>query len=142
MSVTVRQIDPQCKPAQSLTLPQLETIVAPQVIQEVLSECHAWECRERKLNMQAIIYLIMALALSPQCSTREVYRRLLEGLRVVAVDGTLENLPDTDANRTVFPYHCLDELARSPFPQARCVLLMAATWSRSLATVIIGRVRR
>jgi Insertion element 4 transposase N-terminal len=159
-----------------VTLPQLETIIAPQVIQEVLTECEAWEQREKKLNMQAMCYLLMALALYPQCSTREVYRRLLEGLsagpvqqdevptagalcqrrqqvavtplrtlfariarplalpqtcaafrfgmRVVAVDGTLENLPDTDANRTAFPYHCLEELSRSPFPQVRCVLLM------------------
>jgi Insertion element 4 transposase N-terminal len=176
MSVTVRHIDPQCKPAQYLTLPQLESIIAPQVIQEVLTECAAWEQREKKLHMQAMIYLIIALALYPHCSTREVYRRLLEGLgeptfqheevptagalcqrrqqlavtplrslfariarplalpqtraafrfglRVVAVDGTLENLPDTEANRTVFPSHCQEELARSPFPQARCVLLM------------------
>jgi Insertion element 4 transposase N-terminal len=80
MSVTIRQIDPQCKIAHYLTLPQLETIIPPQVIQEVLTECEAWEQREKKLNMQAMRYLLMALALYPQCSTREVYRRLLEGL--------------------------------------------------------------
>jgi len=176
MSVTVRQIDPQCKVADHLSLPQVETIIPAHVIQDVLTQCEAWEHREKKLNMQAMIYLIIALALYPQCSTREVYRRLLEGLpdalsqqeevptagalcqrrqqlgvtplrslfariarpiavpqtrcafrfglRLVAVDGTLENLPDTDANRSVFPYHCQEELARSPFPQARCVLLM------------------
>ena len=62
MSLSVRQLDPQCKLAQSVTLPQLETIIAPQVIQEVLSECEAWEQREKKLNMQAMIYLIMAMA--------------------------------------------------------------------------------
>jgi hypothetical protein len=176
MSSNVRQIDPQCKIVDYLTLPQLETIIAPQVIQEVLTDCEAWEQREKKLNMQAMIYLLIALALYPDCSTREVYRRLLEGLpqalsvpdevptagafcqrrqqlgvtplrtlfariarplalpqtraafrfglRVLATDGTLENLPDTDANRTVFPYHTQEELSRSPFPQARCVLLM------------------
>jgi Insertion element 4 transposase N-terminal len=176
MSVTIRQLDPQYRPAQYLTLPKLEPIIPPQLIQEVLTACEAWEQREKKLNMQAMIYLIIALALYPQCSTREVYRRLLEGLgetalepeeiptagalcqrrqqlavtplrslfariarplalpqtraafrfglRVVAVDGTLENVPDTDANRSVFPYHCQEELSRSPFPQARCVLLM------------------
>jgi len=176
MSVTVRQLDPQCKPAEYVTLPQLETILPTQVIQEVLTDCEAWEQREKKLNMQAMIYLIIALALYPDCSTREVYRRLLEGLpeplslqqevptagafcqrrqqlgvtplrelfarlarpvalpqtraafrfglRVLATDGTLENLPDSDANRTVFPYHTQEELSRSPFPQARCVLLM------------------
>lgn len=176
MSVSVRQIDPQCKIADHLSLPQLETIIPMHVVQDVLTECEAWEQREKKLNMQAIMYLIIALALYPQCSTREVYRRLREGLpegiehkdevptagalcqrrqqlgvtpmrtlfarsarplalpqtraafrfglRLVAVDGTLENLPDTDANRCVFPYHCQEELSRSPFPQVRCVLLM------------------
>lgn len=126
--------------------------------------------------MQVMIYLLIALALYPQCSRREVYRRLLEGLpaewgqqdevptagalcqrrqqlgvtpmcelfarlarplalpqtrcafrfglRLVAIDGFLENIPDTDANRTVFPSHCLDELSRSPFPQVRCLALM------------------
>jgi hypothetical protein len=58
----------------------VETIIPSQVIQEVLTECEAWEQREKKLNMQAMSYVLIALALSPQCSTREVYRRLLEGL--------------------------------------------------------------
>jgi hypothetical protein len=176
MSGSVRQIDLDCKVADHLSLPQLETIIPAQVIQEVLTACEAWEQREKKLNMQAMIYLIIALALYPHCSTREVYRRLLEGLpatwsqqeevptagalcqrrqqlavtplrtlfariarplarpqtrsafrfglRLLAVDGTLENLPDTDANRCVFPYHTQVEFSRSPFPQARCVLLM------------------
>ena len=176
MTVTIRQIDPHCKLADYVTLPQLETILPPQVIGEVLTDCDAWEQREKKLNMQAMIYLIIALALYPHCSTREVYRRLQEGLpealleqeevptagalcqrrqqlgvtplrelfarlarpialpqtrsafrfglRVLATDGTLENLPDSDANRTVFPYHTQEEFSRSPFPQARCVLLM------------------
>jgi hypothetical protein len=176
MSASVNQIDRECKVAGYVTLPQLETIIPPHVIQEVLTECDAWEERERKLNMQAMMYLIIALALYPKCSTREVYRRLMEGLpveyeksdevptagalsqrrkqlgvtplrslfariarpvaqpqtrgafrfgqRLVAVDGTMENIPDTDANRTAFPHHCLDEHSRSAFPQARCVLLM------------------
>lgn len=176
MSLSVRQIDPHSKLADQLSLPQLETILPAHLIQEVLTNCQAWEQREKKLNMQAMIYVIIALALYPQCSTREVYRRLLEGLpdglsrqeeiptagalcqrrqqlgvtplrslftrvarpvavpqtrgafrfglRVLAIDGTLENLPDTDANRCVFPYHTQEELSRSPFPQARCVLLM------------------
>lgn len=176
MSLTVRQIDPQSKLADYVTLPQLESILPASVIQEVLTDCEAWEQREKKLNMQAMIYLIIALALYPHCSTREVYRRLLEGLpqqlsqqdevptagalcqrrqqlgvtplrelfarlahpiaqpqtraafrfglRVLATDGTLENLADSDANRVVFPYHTQEEFSRSPFPQARCVLLM------------------
>ena len=176
MSVTVHQFERQCKLVDYLSLPQIETIIPPQVIQEVLTDCKAWEQREKKVNMQAMIYLLIALALYPKCSTREVWRRLMEGLgdgllqqdevptagalcqrrqqlgvtplrtlftriarplaqpqtrsafrfglRLVAVDGTMENLPDTDANRCVFPYLCQEEGSRSPFPQARCVLLM------------------
>ena len=80
MSVTVHQIDPQCKIVDGISLPQLETIISAQMIQEVLTACDAWEQRDKKLNMQAITYLIIALALYPTCSTREVWRRLLEGL--------------------------------------------------------------
>ena len=139
------------------------------MIEEVLTTCEVWEQREKKLNMQAMVYLIMALALSPQCSTREVYRRLCEGLsqdsepqdnlptagalcqrrqqlgvtplrtlfsrlarpqalpqtrsafhvgsRLVAVDGTLKNLPDSEANRMVFPYHTLKNSRAVPFPK-------------------------
>ncbi len=43
MPDTVPHPDPQCKPAEYLTLPQLEPILASQVIQEVLTECEAWE---------------------------------------------------------------------------------------------------
>jgi hypothetical protein len=176
MPVSVRQLDPQCKPVDYLTLPQLEPIIPAPVIHEVLTQCAAWEQREKKLNMAAMIYLLIALALYPHCSTREVYRRLQEGLpdplleqedvptagafcqrrqqlgvtplrtlfariahpvaqpqtraafrfglRLVAVDGTLENLPDSAANRCVFPYLRPEEDLRTPFPQARCVLLM------------------
>ena len=55
-----------------LTLPQLETIIPPEGIPELLTEYEAWQQREKKLTRQAMTYLIMALALSPHCSTREV----------------------------------------------------------------------
>ena len=67
MSASVRHIDLDCKVADHLSLPQLETIIPAQVIQEVLTACEAWEQREKKLNMQAMIYLIIALALYPHC---------------------------------------------------------------------------
>lgn len=194
MSVTVHQMAPQCKIVDSISLPQLETIISAETIQEVLTACDAWEQREKKLNMQAITYLIIALALYPTCSTREVWRRLLEGLedpmsqnddlptagalcqrrqqlgvtpmrhlfervarplalpqtrsafrfgrRLVATDGTMENIPDTDANRCVFPYHTQEELSRSPFPQVRCVSLMECgthiIFDNELTTVLQG----
>jgi hypothetical protein len=53
--------------------------------------------------------------------TRSAFRF---GWCVVAVDGILENIADTDANRTVSPSHCLNEFSRSPFPQVRVLALM------------------
>ncbi|GHO87299.1 transposase [Dictyobacter formicarum] len=168
---------PQCKLTDYVSLPQMETIIAPHVVHDVLTRCDAWEEREKKISMPSMVYLIIALALYPTASTREVWRRLVEGLsedaisiqdeiptagalcqrrqqlgvtpmrmlfdrcarpiahvstasafrygrRLVAIDGVLEDLPDTDANRTVYPLHCLQEHSRSPFPQLRCLALM------------------
>jgi hypothetical protein len=41
----------------------------------------------------------------------------------VALDGTLDNVPDTDANRAVFPYNG-KELVHSSSPQVRALILM------------------
>jgi hypothetical protein len=177
MTMSIRQIDPQCKMTSYLSLPQFETIIAPHVVQDVLTRSDAWERREKKISMQSMVYLNIALSLYPTKSTREVWRTMMAGLsedgivhekdvptagalcqrrkqlgvtpmrmlfdrcahpiahaatatafrfgmRLVAVDGILENIPDTDANRTVYPYHCQDEGHRSPFPQMRCLALM------------------
>jgi hypothetical protein len=47
------------------------------------------------------------------------------GLRVLASAGSVETLPDTDANRGVLPSPSQEELSRSPFPPARWVLRLA-----------------
>lgn len=194
MSTSIRQIDSQCKITDFLSLPQLETIIPPHLIQDVLTQCDSWERREKKISMQSMIYLIIALSLYPTCSTREVWRRLMEGLstdmmaeedvptagalcqrrqqlgvtplrqlftrcvhpiahpntttafrfglRLVAVDGIIEHLADTDANRVAYPYHCEDERYRSPFPQLRCLALMEcgthAIFDVEMSTVLQG----
>src|SRR5262249_23279185 len=47
-----------------------------------------------------------------------------KGRRLLALDGTVESVPDTRANRESFRYSTDDELSHSPFPQARLVLLI------------------
>jgi hypothetical protein len=47
-----------------------------------------------------------------------------QGMRLLALDGTVEALPDTASNRESFRYSTDDELSHSPFPQARLVLLI------------------
>jgi Insertion element 4 transposase N-terminal/Transposase DDE domain len=47
-----------------------------------------------------------------------------KGMRLLAMDGTVESVPDTASNRESFRYSTDDELSHSPFPQARLVLLV------------------
>ena len=46
------------------------------------------------------------------------------GLRLLAIDGTVESVPDTQGNRVAFRYSTDDAASQSPFPQARLVLLV------------------
>jgi hypothetical protein len=45
------------------------------------------------------------------------------GLRLMSIDGTLEDVADTPANAKYFGRHCKGE-TRSPFPQVQCVYLV------------------
>ena len=47
-----------------------------------------------------------------------------KGMRLVALDGTVESVADTADNRETFRYSSDDEISRSPFPQARLLLLI------------------
>src|SRR5258708_30596452 len=45
-------------------------------------------------------------------------------MRLLAIDGTVESVADTADNREAFRYSSDDDLSRSPFPQARLLLLI------------------
>jgi hypothetical protein len=47
-----------------------------------------------------------------------------KGMRLLALDGTVESVADTPDNRETFRYSSDDEISRSPFPQARLLLLI------------------
>jgi len=47
-----------------------------------------------------------------------------KGRRLLALDGTVESVADTADNRETFRYSSDDEISRSPFPQARLLLLV------------------
>jgi hypothetical protein len=47
-----------------------------------------------------------------------------KGMRLLAIDGTVESVADTPDNRETFRYSSDDEICRSPFPQARLLLLI------------------
>ena len=47
-----------------------------------------------------------------------------KGMRLLAIDGTVESVADRPDNREAFRYSTDDELTHSPFPQARLLLLV------------------
>src|SRR5436305_1368190 len=47
-----------------------------------------------------------------------------KGMRLLAIDGTVESVADTDENRETFRYSTDDEVSHSPFSQARLLLLV------------------
>ena len=57
-------------------------------------------------------------------ATRETPGAFLGGLRVMAVDGTVLDVPDSEANAKVFGYPGSRKGTRAAFPKARVVLLI------------------
>ena len=65
----------------------------------------------------------MARCAGPK-ATEQTPGAFWKGRRLLALDGTVESVPDTPANRASFRYSSDDALSHSPFPQARLVLLV------------------
>ncbi len=57
-------------------------------------------------------------------ATAETPGAFWKGMRLLALDGTVESVADTPDNRETFRYSSDDEISRSPFPQARLLLLI------------------
>ena len=180
MIVSIAENGLQDKVCQQIDMGLLQEVIPPSLIEELLETYQMWEQRERKTNMVAIIYWLMALHLYPTLSQRRVYGKLVsgqrtirddvaeqiparsalsyrrnqlgseilqelfvqcagpkataqtpgafwKGMRLLAIDGTVESVADTPDNREAFRYSSDDELSHSPFPQAR-LLHMPRMW--------------
>jgi hypothetical protein len=166
------------KVCQQIDMGMVEEVIPRERIEELLDMYQKWEERERKTNMIAIAYWLIALHLYPTLSQRRVYGKMVSGLRttrddvpeqiprtsafsyrreqlgsellqelfasvagpkaneektpqafwkgmrLLAIDGTVESVPDTETNREAFRYSTDDERTHSPFPQARLLLLV------------------
>lgn len=71
MSFKLQQIPPESKFCQQLRLPLLETCYPRELVSDLLTQCQAWEQRERKLSQLVMVYSIMALSLfrKSQCDS-------------------------------------------------------------------------
>ena len=86
MPFRLRQISPDDKLDQYLMIPAFLDRYPVETVGALLSECRAWEQRDRKLNMLTLIYEIMAFSLLPRHNSVEVLEELASGLRYVWPD--------------------------------------------------------
>jgi Insertion element 4 transposase N-terminal/Transposase DDE domain len=91
-------------------------------VPESLPSKSAFSYRREQLGSELIEELFAACA-GPQAS-EQTPGAFYKGMRLLALDGTVESLPDTVSNQETFRYSTDDELSHSPFPQARLVLLV------------------
>src|SRR5205807_3136664 len=97
MPFSVRHFSEDDKLSHHMTLDVLQDLYPLEAVEQVLTDCHAWEKREKALNMVTILYLIIALTLFPRLTVGGVLRRLASGARflwpdpseAVATDGAI-----------------------------------------------------
>lgn len=176
MPFKLQQMPEESKLSHALRLPLLEKYFPREVVAELLSQCHAWEERERKLSQLLIVYYVIALSLFRQFNVTEVFAHLCRGwhwfwpdesrslptggaltarrktlgvivmrllfrrccrplattatkgafalgLRLMAIDGTLDEVPDTPENVQHFG-RLTSGPSQSAYPQVRCLFLL------------------
>ncbi|MGZ6387435.1 MAG: transposase domain-containing protein, partial [Ktedonobacteraceae bacterium] len=77
MIPTIRQIAEESKVCQQIDLGLLQDVLPSAMIEELLETYQMWEEREKKLNMVALTYWLIALHLYRQLSMRAVYAKLV-----------------------------------------------------------------
>jgi hypothetical protein len=77
MSFKLQQIPLEGKFCHHLRLQVLEAYYPRELVSELLSACHAWEQRERKLSHLLIVYYVIALSLFPRSAQRAVEELIL-----------------------------------------------------------------
>ncbi len=91
-------------------------------VPEAIPSKSAFSYRREQLGSDLLEELFAQCA-GPK-ATEQTPGAFWEGMRLLALDGTLESVPDTPDNRATFRYSTDDELSHSPFPQARVILLV------------------
>jgi Insertion element 4 transposase N-terminal/Transposase DDE domain len=193
MSFRLQQIPPESKLCQALHVEVLERVYPRELVARVLSQCHGWEERERKLNHLVMVYYLMALTLWRRHNLRAVYRQLAQGLlwlaeqlavglptaaallyrrrrlgiavlrhllrqqcrplptqatpgafrfglRLMALDSTLQEVADSPANALHFG-RLTEGKSRSPFPQVRC-LFLAEIGTHAIVDAVLASCRK
>jgi Insertion element 4 transposase N-terminal/Transposase DDE domain len=93
MQFRVRHPDPSGKFISQLRLELLVQVFPRRAVAAVLAECGAWTLRQRKLNLEVTLWLVIGMSLFAQMPIEEVLQKLAHGLRLV--------WPQEDRRRTL-----------------------------------------
>lgn len=96
MAFKLQHLDLESKFTHHFTVDILERYYPRAIVQDLLSECRAWEKRERKLSQLLIVYYVIGLWLFRSLNQRAVFARLSSGLRWLWPDAPLR-LPGAPA---------------------------------------------
>lgn len=86
----------------------------------VVPTASAFSYRRYQLGARPLVALFHRVC--RPLATEQTKGAFLYGLRLMAIDGTTENVPDTPANAAAFGRHHTDR-GQSAFPQVKCVYL-------------------
>src|SRR2546421_107150 len=133
MPFSVRHFAEDDKLCHHMTFDVLQDLFPLALLEQVLTDCHAWEKRERALNMVTILYLIIALTLFPRLTVAGVLRRLASGApfrgcapaiwwRAPPMPSSMPSLPPVGQLKPAWPRCCC---ARSK-PTCWCCWIVAS----------------
>jgi Insertion element 4 transposase N-terminal/Transposase DDE domain len=92
-------------------------------VPEQIPRTSALSYRREQLGSEIMQELFAQIA-GPKANEEKTPQAFWKGMRLLAIDGTVESVPDTESNRQAFRYSTDDENSHSPFPQARLLLLI------------------
>lgn len=81
--MNIRQLQQECKLADQLQLHALNQVLTPEMIAEVLQECRQQTQRQRKLNLEAIVWWLIALHFYAHLSLGRVFEQITHTLRLL-----------------------------------------------------------
>lgn len=91
-------------------------------VAEAIPVRSAFSYRRKQLGSE-LLQELFACCAGPKASAQSP-GAFWKGMRLLAIDGTVESVADTPSNREAFRYSTDADCSHSPFPQARLVMLV------------------
>lgn len=86
MRLRLRHLDPDGKFAPHLKLAALTRLLSPAVVADCVAAAEVRTVRERKLSLEALVWVVLAMCLFAELSVTDVFERLSAGLRFLWSD--------------------------------------------------------